>query len=125
MSEDNEDLLASNLMISSVDAESYVLSPFELTAELRGRTITLDRIRYYDGMLWLTADIGDYGIHDMGTMTFRLQLPTVFGDNRKTIIVAKWNGWTKTASGNSSPIIREMSVNGVKTDSPIATLIVE
>ncbi len=138
-----QDLLAPNLRLS--ENKKYVLSPFTITATCNNKTIVEkeileEDIRYYhdkDRILFYSTDLHhlsfstdlhhfDY-MHmegSTGTLIFKLQLSTVFEDNRETVVEVRWKVKEKTVLSQIAQV-EEIYLNGVKVDAPIATLVVD
>lgn len=124
-------MLVSNLETSNETTDSkLVLSPYTITATCNDKTITFKDLRFYSEVsaLGLGVDLHEFGYMKMegytGTVTYKLQLPTVFADNRETVIEVKWKVEKKTILDQMAEV-EEIYINGIKADKPTATLVVD
>jgi len=122
-----------SLLKDKIDSkEDLVTSQFKFISSCNGKNLEIKRLFFYpknENILVLITDLHNFNYMTMegftGNMTYKLQLPTVFEDNREISIEIKWRVKEKTEYSQVADI-EEVYLNGEKVDDiPVITMVVD
>jgi hypothetical protein len=115
--EQGQDLLSSNLIVN--EEHLLVISPYSLTISCtsENREHTDEYLTYNPDIsaLNLRVNANRFDNFYIGTLTFKLQLPSVFGDGEEVIIKMGLEWFKKDIE------IKNVYLNGVKINNPVIT----